>query len=141
MEITVTGLVANYAGLTNQQLLDYLKKRTNGFEYHQFRPIPGKVYAAVINWKAVGNVSSVLGIVSFIWMAYLELIAPNKDPNSNSGIIIQIQNVESNNNQVNLWIGNDIKSEEELLKRVKAAFPNSRLDTVNTRSKNNKFRE
>jgi hypothetical protein len=115
MEIILSGAIANFSGLTNHQFLDYLKERAKEFEYYQLQPESGSIYAAALDWKAIGNISSLLGIVSFVWMAYSELINPKKEPDSNSGIIIKIENGSSHNQ---FWIGNTINSKEELIDTV-----------------------
>lgn len=130
MEIIISGSVANYSGLSTQQLLEYLKQKTEEFEFYKFQPMSGTTYAASIDWKVVSKTSSVLTIVSFIWMAYNELIKPNKDPESNGGIIIRIENMEINNNF--FWIGNQIHSKEELFQQIQNTLEKDKIDSTKT---------
>ena len=119
MQIILSGAVANFSGLTNQQFLEYLQEKDNTIEYYRLQPKTGSVYNAALDWKAIGNVSAVLGIASFLWQAYTQLIVPNKEPTSNSGIIIRIENAGSHNQ---FWIGNDTTSKEEIIEKLKRAL-------------------
>lgn len=105
MNLILEGAIANFSGLTNQQFLEVLDKNTNGFEFYHLLRRPGYVTNAALDWKAIGNVSSVLTIISFIWMVYEKSIEPNKAANSNAGIIIRIEN---SGNQNNYWIVSSI---------------------------------
>lgn len=129
MEIVISGTVANHSGISSNQLLEYLKDKTNEFDFYQFQPVPGRIYASSNEWKAIGKVSSIVSIVSFIWMAYTELIKPNKESTSNDGIIIRIENLEINNN---FWIGNTINSKEELYQKIQKALEQIELDSTDS---------
>jgi hypothetical protein len=127
MEIIISGSVANFGGLTNQQFLEYLIERVPDFEFYKFQPTPGRFYAASRDWKAIGNVSAILGILSFIWMAYNELIRSKKESGSNAGIVIQIENAGRNNH---FWIGNEINSKEEMIKKSEEILKDFEMDSL-----------
>lgn len=51
MEIVLSALVANFSGLTNDQLLEYISKEVEGLEYYEPVYVPGRVYASSKNGK------------------------------------------------------------------------------------------
>ncbi|MDI3319499.1 hypothetical protein [Pinibacter soli] len=125
MKVILSGAIANFSGLTNEQFLKYLQEKDNSIEYYRLQPQSGGIYSASLDWKAIGKVSAILGIASFLWQAYSELIAPHKLPSSNSGIVIFIENAGHHNQ---FWIGQDTTSEQELKAKLEKAI--SEIDTA-----------
>lgn len=64
-----------------------------------------------------------MAIADILWKAYSEIIIPNKPPESNQGIIIQIEG-----NYNNIWLGSDVKTKEDLIERLKL---NTSPDNIN----------
>ncbi|MFC0878445.1 hypothetical protein ACE01N_17760 [Saccharicrinis sp. FJH2] len=115
MDIIISGAVANFPNISNEELLDKMKKYLPDCQIYSLSPSPGMVYSAAFDWKIIGKVSSILGIASFLWMIYSETIRSEKEKDSDAGIVITIENLNVNNN---FWIGNDIHSEEELKQKL-----------------------
>ncbi len=125
MEIVLSAVVANFSGLTNEQLLQYIRSEVDGFEYYEPIYVPGRVYASSKNWKAIGNIGKVLAIADILWRVHSEMIVPNKAPTTNSGIIIQL---EGNHNSI--WLGHNVNSKDELVERLKVNISQGQIDTV-----------
>ena len=129
-QIVIGVAVANFGQLRSEDLIEYIKKKAPELKFYKLNPPPGAVFAASIDWKLIGNISSVLGIVGFLWTAYIELIKPNKQQESNSGIIIRIENIETHNY---IWIGNQVNSEKELLDSIRDLLEKNSISIEKTK--------
>lgn len=125
MEILLSGAIANFSELRNEKFLHLLIEKFPETEFYKFQPTSGRIYAAAFDWKAVAKVADIVGIASFLWVIYTEFILPKKDPDSNSGIVIHIGNVGSNNH---FWIGQNVNSQEELIKRLQDSLQQDKID-------------
>jgi len=125
MDIIFSATIANFSEFKNDSFLTTVMDKTNDVEFYRYRPRPDSIQAASKDWKAIGNISAFLGIVSFAWQVYSEFIAPKKIPDSNSGIIIRIENMGHHNN---FWLGHDILTEEQLMQKVLIALEDLKSD-------------
>lgn len=110
-KIIISIVIANFPQLKDEILSQYLRGKYPEIEIFESIQIPGEITNAIKSWKIVEKISTVLGIVSFLWMAYDDLIKPNSVDNPKAGIIINIDNINISNP---VWIGNQIKSEKDL---------------------------
>jgi hypothetical protein len=126
MDIIFSATIANFSEFKNDRFLTRVMDKTNDVEFYRYQPRPGTIHAASKDWKAIGNISAFLSIVSFAWQIYSDFIAPKKTPDSNSGIIIRIENMGHHNN---FWLGHDILTEEQLMQKVLMALEDLKGDT------------
>ncbi len=138
MEIIFSGTIANFSDFKNEKFLEMIVSKINDVELYQYKPRPGVIQNASKDWKAIGNISSLLGIVSFAWQVYSEFIEPKKIQDSNSGIILRIEHMGHHNN---FWIGHDIRSEEQLMQRVVSAVEELKNNSQNTQKEVDSLRK
>lgn len=115
-EITFGGALANCSGsASSDDLLNFLKERTEGVEYYQLSPPPGTHMNAAMDWQAVlGVTASTLGIAQALWAAYVKFIKPLRDKGDDSPFLfIAVKNAK--NESIQYSIGADGHTEEEFI--------------------------
>ncbi len=115
MELVISGAIANFNAIKSEEFLKKLLDKVSDIELYKFNPTPGRIYNAAFDWKIIGNISAILGILGFVWEFYDKEIAPKKEKDSNSGIVIMFNNYNTTNN---IWIGNDVKTKAEFEQRI-----------------------
>ncbi len=132
---TVLPNSTNFNEISNKQLLENLKTKIKEIEFYELQFKSGENHSAAFDWTIITNTSSVITIFSFLWQVYSKLIKPNKKPDSTGGIIFKIENTKIHDE---LWIGNNINSENELEEKIKDV-----LDKININEEeaNNKVDE
>jgi len=78
MNIIISGAIANFPNISNEELLDKMKSHLTDCQIYSLYPTPEMVYSAAFDWKIITKISSVLGIASFLWTVYSETIRPIK---------------------------------------------------------------
>lgn len=128
-EIVISGAIANIMYNTDIDILSFLKEKMPELQIFKLVPTPGFITAAAFDWKIIGRIGSVVSIASFLWMAYIEFIKPLKKTDSDTGIIINIGNIDNSNT---FWIGNQINSKEELLDSIEFLIRKNKIDYKKT---------
>lgn len=114
--IIVGFTLANSSTISKENLIEYIKGKAPEYLIYYLNPQYDGVYSAAHDWKIIGNISSIMGIISFLWLIYSDLILPKKEQDSDASIHINIENI-GNNNQI--WIGNQINSKEEFINEMR----------------------
>ena len=88
-EIVLGGALANTSGeASSEDLLLFLKGKTDGVDYYRMAPPPGSTMGAAFDWQAVlGVTASVLAIGQALWAAYVKFIKPIRDRGSNDAFL------------------------------------------------------
>ena len=79
MDIIFSATIANFSEFKNDSFLTTVMDKTNDVEFYRYRPRPDSIQAASKDWKAIGNISAFLGIVSFASVSYTHLTLPTSD--------------------------------------------------------------
>ena len=115
MKIIVKGSLVNCSDLSNPDFLLLLHQNNKNLEYYFLQPQSGKIVSACLDWAIIGEVASVLSIISSIWNIYSKLHTQNRSRTLNNSIVI---NVNGSNNSI--MLGVDIKSRKELEKLMRS---------------------
>lgn len=121
MEIIIKGAIVNAYEFTTEEFLNNLFQEDDSVEYYHLQPTGGGIVNACFDWAIIGNISDLLNIVAFIWMAYSKI----KEKKANGEIIINI-NVDNNA----IRIGSEVTTKEELEKQIKSNKGNIVGDVV-----------
>lgn len=116
-ELILSGSIAN-AGreVSGRELIEFLASEMPDAEFYQFRPPPGRIMAAGLDWQAIlGTTASVLAIGQAIWAAYKKFIIPIRQKNNNStaDLFIYIKTEENKSEQ--FMIGKSFKDENDFM--------------------------
>lgn len=128
MKVIVSGALANTTGITNNEFIERMKSSLSECDIYKLHFDPNRVVSASFDWKLVFKVSAILGIASFFWQVYSE-IKEKENSNSNSKVIINIINMSNNHT---ICIGEDIKTEEQLKKRIEQIRENDSINDEET---------
>lgn len=88
-EILLGGALANTSGKTSSEdMLLFLKSRTEGVDYYKLSPPPGSTMAAAFDWQAIlGVTASVIAIGQALWAAYQKFIKPLRNNGSSDAFL------------------------------------------------------
>ena len=129
-------LIINFAlantNKTNEEFKKFFVEQELSSKIYNLSPPKGKHVSASTDWLAIiETIANGLSILTSLWTFYSEFIKPTKTQ-SNSGIFI---NIQINNITNNIWIGNDVNSEEELLHKFKECTKNEKIESNETNEK------
>lgn len=120
-DLIISGALANCGGLvTTDELLDFFSSKLHNIEFYKFKPKPGSITAASMDWQAIVNTSaSIIVIGQVLWAAYRKFIKPilRKNPKSDADLYIHIRTEEWISEQ--FMIGKHFKDEDSFIKGFK----------------------
>jgi hypothetical protein len=94
-----------------EQVYSFIESQEGDFETFKLVPPPGGIFGAGLDYMLLLNIAgSAASIASILWMAYEKFIAPNKNKDDSSGIVIIIKKDNGTSHQ--FWIGHNDKSKE-----------------------------
>lgn len=121
MEFVVSARVIRLGQTTDLDFLSFIRQHVEGVEIYEQQFIPGVIYASAKQWKLVGNINALAGILSAALAFYLALKPEvpeerqsQKQPNPQ--VIVEIENAGHNNT---FHIGTDVKSEDDMVKQLR----------------------
>ena len=117
MKVKLSATIANFKEVSKKEFLDYLLVNNKGVEFN----IPRREQSLtgisnnVFDWNTIIDIAALAQIIQTIWVFYSAFVEAKKPKDSKAGIII---NITFNGNADHIWIGNDIKTKEDLEMRV-----------------------
>ncbi len=109
-KIIVSVSIANFGQFKIEDLNDFITTQLPSIDIYKFNPTPGTIYAASSDSRWVGEPGVVIAAIALCLQAYSTFIEPHKTEDSNSGIVLRVENNVTINN---IWIGDNNKSQSD----------------------------
>ena len=129
-EVLLGGALANTSGkASSEDLLHFLKPRTDGVDYYRLAPPPSSTMAAAFDWQAVlGVTASVLAIGQALWAAYQKFIKPLRDSGSSDAFLfVAVKNERKE--FVQFTLGKDHDTEESFVREFSEKVEQIRISS------------
>lgn len=129
-DILLGGALANTSGkASSEDLLQFLKTRTDGVDYYRLVPPPGSTVAAAFDWQAVlGVTASALAIGQALWAAYQKFVKPLRDSGSSDAFLfVAVKNERKE--FIQFALGKDHDSEESFVREFSEKVEQIRISS------------
>lgn len=115
MEIVISTSLANVSGVTTEEAINFLLDHDEELEVYERVRVPNRIYAASEDFIIIELASNFFNILTSLLIVYDRLIKPTKKEESNAGIYINITYPSTHERPHTFWIGNEIKTAEQLM--------------------------